>query len=98
MPKWHLQLLLCKPDVNNKDKLCFVQTYCQDSWHQLEHIFLLFLLFLLFDLSKCTKATAHSSKIDGWHLLHKSYVSYLFSPLNGLLGVLYRSIWGTSSI
>src|SRR6266851_1298247 len=53
---------------------------------------------LISNLSKCTKATVHLSKIDGWHLLHKSYVSYLLSPLNGLLGVLYRSIWGTSSI
>ena len=27
MPKWHLQLLLCEPDVNNEDELHFVQTY-----------------------------------------------------------------------
>ena len=47
---------------------------------------------LISDLSKCTKATVHSSKIDRWHLLYKSYVSYLFSPLNGLLEVLYRSV------
>ena len=26
-PKWHLQLLLCEPDVNNEDELRFVQTY-----------------------------------------------------------------------
>ena len=26
-PKWHLQLLLCKPDINNEHELCFVQMY-----------------------------------------------------------------------
>ncbi len=27
MPNWHLQLLLCKPDVDDEDELHFVQTY-----------------------------------------------------------------------
>jgi len=25
MPKWHPQLLLCEPDVDDNDDLCFVQ-------------------------------------------------------------------------